>query len=477
MASDTPRRPHAPAEPGAATPPSATTPPIARGKPRQAVIVIHGIGEQRPMDTLTGFVLGVLGTELGASGERLFYSKPDPNAGGFEQRRYRAFSADADSDFIEFYWQHLMPVAGWRFVLSWLWLLMRRPRGEVPARFAPLWWLCWLVTVALAAAALSGLVAPLLGLALPVPGAPKLTGIAAAALAALGLAVRGSVGDAAIYLNPHPRTVEARNRIRAAGVALLERLHADGRYDRIMVVGHSLGSVIGYDLLGFAWQRESEALRRRLEAVGPAADPTQPRLARAEAAAGAGDGAAWRQAVRDLHYEQRRIGARWLVTDLVTLGSPLAHASLLLARGADDWARRVARRELPVAPPLREDGAHFSYERRAPPQGRRRPRVRVVDHAAVFGVTVWTNLYFPARGWWRGDPIGGAVAPAFGWGVWDRAVTTRVRGGWLAHAHYWTRYPGLERDRDAAPSVLTDSLDLSRARLRPPSDIAASPSS
>ena len=48
--------------------------------------------------------------------------------------------------------------------------------------------------------------------------------------------------------------MEARNELRAEGLALLQALHEDGNYNRIIVVGHSLGSVIGFDLLRLAWE-------------------------------------------------------------------------------------------------------------------------------------------------------------------------------------------------------------------------------
>src|SRR5262249_35906130 len=38
---------------------------------------------------------------------------------------------------------------------------------------------------------------------------------------------------------------------------------------------------------------------------------------------------------------------RWLITDFVTLGSPLAHAEFLIAASADDLAKRKFERELP----------------------------------------------------------------------------------------------------------------------------------
>ncbi len=42
------------------------------------------------MDTLRTFVLGIPGAEKDEAGKRLFYSKPDPNAEGFEERRYHS---------------------------------------------------------------------------------------------------------------------------------------------------------------------------------------------------------------------------------------------------------------------------------------------------------------------------------------------------------------------------------------------------
>lgn len=62
------------------------------------------------------------------------------------------------------------------------------------------------------------------------------------------------VGDAARYLSPSPENIALRQRIRTDGVALLRRLHESGEYDRIVVVGHSLGSVIGYDMLTALWR-------------------------------------------------------------------------------------------------------------------------------------------------------------------------------------------------------------------------------
>lgn len=74
-------------------------------------------------------------------------------------------------------------------------------------------------------------------------------------------------GYAARYLRPKPANIEHRQAIRQAGVSLIEKLHDSGRYDRIVLVGHSLGSVIAYDIVTHAWIRMHQEHRRP---TGPA---------------------------------------------------------------------------------------------------------------------------------------------------------------------------------------------------------------
>ncbi len=63
------------------------------------------------------------------------------------------------------------------------------------------------------------------------------------------------VGDCARYLRDAPDNIQARNEIRKIGLQVLQDLHdqrsRDGtpRYDRIVVVAHSLGTIIAYDVL------------------------------------------------------------------------------------------------------------------------------------------------------------------------------------------------------------------------------------
>ena len=85
----------------------------------------------------------------------------------------------------------------------------------------------------------------------------------------------------------------------------------------------------------------------------------------------------------------------WLVTDFITLGSPLAHAPYLMCKGKSaashrqDFDRRVREFEFPTSPPARANGGGRLTI--VDPQTNRRH----FHHGAQFGLTRWTNLYFP----------------------------------------------------------------------------------
>ena len=62
---------------------------------KQAVVVIHGIGEQRPMDTLRAFADAVLPDV--EPGKEKFWSKPDKLSDLFELRVLQSTSRDRKS--------------------------------------------------------------------------------------------------------------------------------------------------------------------------------------------------------------------------------------------------------------------------------------------------------------------------------------------------------------------------------------------
>ena len=108
------------------------------GYVRQAVVVIHGMGEQRPLDTLSGFIDTALAPD--ANGQRRYFSRPESVTGSFESRRFLAprstvneVEQHAQTDFFEYHWADKMQ--GNR--LDDLWPTFRRillqPPQRVPA--------------------------------------------------------------------------------------------------------------------------------------------------------------------------------------------------------------------------------------------------------------------------------------------------------------------------------------------------------
>jgi hypothetical protein len=422
--------------------------------PRQAVIVIHGIGEQRPMDTLRSFVEAVLPEP---TGDRVkFLSVPDRMSESFELRKLLAPQTQSRpiTDFFEYYWAYHVGGTTWRDLLDWLrTLLLRRP-SRVPRRLVPVWVVTWLLVVGVAIASVR--LGPLVYGA---PGADPIRRIATwiVSLVLLPLVSRfalGYLGDAARYLSATPQNIAVRQRIRGDGVRLLRHLHRSGMYDRVVVVGHSLGSVIAYDVLKHYWQdvnaRHGSPLavdQSKLEALDEAAAALE--------SAGDQEAAlpAFRDRQRELWQEQRRLGNPWLVTDLVTVGSPLAHAAMLLANTPAELLERQREMELPVAPPHRNLEGDFAYPVDYEVQGQKRT-IRVLHHGAMFACTRWTNLYFP------GDFVGGPLSPLFGRGVEDRPL----RDNWLSltplsHTRYWSR-AGVGATPGQSVAALRDVLAL-----------------
>ncbi len=433
---------------------------------KQAVVVIHGIGEQRPMKTLRDFAEAVLAKPENPYIPK-YWSKPDRFSEGFELRRLSAPRRRdrPRTDFFEFYWQHLMQGNRLSHVRRWIWTLLWRRPGDVPEHLRALWWFSWAVLLAAGVLAASGMAAILLGELREGYLGPA---IGLVMIFAQGFLL-GYIADAARYLDPTPQNIPARHKIRSAGIALLKELHRRKRYNRIVVVGHSLGSVIGYDILYHSWIDHHNA-HDKPDRPEHGALKALERLARQSAGGESLDLEEFRALQRDYAFELLGQGNPWLVTDFITLGSPLAHAELLLAENKADFAARLADRELPTCPPRLEHGKVFSYRDEytvAGQGGGQRRTLRVPHHAAPFAPVRWTNIYFPTRFLLFGDIIGGPLADRreppvrrFGFGVKDVAVATRAAGGLFSHTRYWDDHP-LDATLEGAPvKALRDALAL-----------------
>jgi hypothetical protein len=224
-------------------------------------------------------------------------------------------------------------------------------------------------------------------------------------------------------------------------------------------VAHSLGTFVAYDMLRAYYSRIRKNLSA-LSALGSEfAELDAGNLRRTQARKHAR--IAIRRMADALNEVRVWIGKNeprprdngmkaWLVTDFVTLGSPLTHAYYLMCLGKteaelhDDFNRRARECEFSTCPPLMLDGDNLmSFENP-------NDKLRYFHHGGQFALTRWTNLYFLVSEVLWGDAIGGPVAtifgdpektkidPALGQYVADAPVYTNDSHNisFFAHTHY-----------------------------------------
>jgi hypothetical protein len=524
-------------------------PEAPKTKTKQAVIVVHGMGEQRPMETLRGFVTAVWETD--ADGHipdvrdeaRRTWIVPDRRTGILDLSRITTKSNEAGvrTDFFELYWADVFTGNTLQQLSGWLKGLLFRWPVQVPRDVIWAWVLLWALSLVAATAlfyvmitnpltifedlrwgvnkvphSLQWLASGLLALTLfffmqgrldevlkdypdvqvDRPRAPyrafsKLLLFAAPAALFLGLVfltpwelfaigkfqllamaftigwfikaiVVPYLGDVARYTQNAPWAIEARAKIRARGLGLLRELHGldtdghalpgTGDYQRVIVVGHSLGSVIAYDLLRYFWAEAGP--------VGKNAASSQTMQALNDVDAylvacfGEKRDAAERKqfVMGDYRDLQSRAGKAmcathdgWKITDFVTLGCPLTHAEFLIADDLPQFKRMVRELVLPASPPVQDESRNsFLYD---PHYGANGDNIadKRADHGSLFAGTRWTNIYDPAAKIIFGDFISGPLTENFGRGLEDIPVNIRIKRkvmGWRAsrlftHTRYW----------------------------------------
>jgi hypothetical protein len=460
----------------------------AGGDVRTAVVIVHGMGEKRPMDALDGFVKTVL-RPRGTEGEQRwdYYSQPADITDSYEARHYVAPAEpeQGETEIYEYHWSYLMTGSRYAGAMAMtMRLLLRRP-GNVPDPLFGIWRRVWIVFLAILLS-IPALFA--VGYLLDTDVPHWIVGlIFSTVILIFWFGLFRMLGKLLVnratqpfvevvrYLDPSPDSYAARRAIRAGLVDLLRALH-DGRYSHIVVVAHSVGAFISYDALMSFW-----AETHALHAAGPS-DSQMPHPVEL-AALGAVEEAADRLtadgdvpvAVDDfqdcqfaLWQDLRRQGSPWRVTDFITVGSPMALADILLTkpglfsgfRKSDRTHRRelfdglVRRGALFRCPPRPETLPVESNEHSPASYHWRNSGVReVLGSQSVFAVTRWTNLWFPViRGEQQGDWFGGALCPLFGPGIRDIAVQgntpERFKRG-SAHSEYFT-HPEKADDGDVA---------------------------
>lgn len=389
---------------------------------------------------------------------------PDDRAGSHELRRITT-PEDVNgviTDFYELYWSDVTQGTTVERLKAWVMGLLLRKWSDVPTDVRKLYVLLWIASLAFALPALIAAAIPLLGLKtvfhLP---ATAWTGIAAV-MAFILSRLLPFLGDVAIYVQAFPGTVGKRKEARERGLTLMSGLMEDRSYDRIVMVAHSLGTILAYDLLQILWAkyapnpkqpRDHPALLRSLRAVGAMALP----IGTAERAAVRFDKARL-AAFRRLQweaYEQLRIDPvgeplPWKISDFVTFGSPLTHAEFLMTHNKPALDRAVEERQLSTCPPVSEFKTPTILY---PSSNPKHPH-----HAAVFAATRWTNVYDEGNGWISGDPVSGSLEENFGPGIENIRVKLRGKlGRFVTHTKYW--------DADARGEEIVDGKPTGRSHL------------
>ena len=483
---------------------------------RQAIVVVHGQGQQRPMGTIRDFVEALwtanpdVQPKPGESRET--WIVPDNKSGLYElQRITTPEHNERRTDFYELYYADLLANTPIRNLWRWLQRLLWIDPQEVPSRMHWPWSVFWILSLIASGLALwvvldiplllhSDWRAPFtdadpwnawLGLAIIVVALlvlilPKFfrstdqaksiplwlvtvaivvglifiyvtkSGIIIGAVALcflIYLAINFLLplfGDAASYLSAQTDTVGSRQALRERGLKLLRALHEEAEYDRIVIVAHSLGTVLAYDLLQLLWHD-----------VGPTKDnqPSDDAVAALEKVAefSKAPRPGWKEGGVAVYQElqwaaftelrQQKPAPKgedgtpakqggWKVSDFVSLGSPLASAQFLITEGKKDFERMKHERVLPTAPPQPRDGTQgFVSE---DPVSKKKS----THHASVFSTVRWTNIYdeFDPLIFIHGDVIGGPLAPddVLGPAINDINVTIKRHGKRLfSHNSYW----------------------------------------
>ncbi|MDH3462413.1 MAG: hypothetical protein OEM32_02150 [Acidimicrobiia bacterium] len=282
----------------------------------------------------------------------------------------------------------------------------------------------------------------------------------------LGGAVMGWVinhlGDVLRYLDSNPNNHEVREKLTRSGEQLLARLHTAPKHKRVVVIAHSMGTMVAYDMMLRYWQGRSEDVAEssqdQYQDFERTVIPSLIRRALSDRDSFEPSLIPWKEnRINKATDEQKRYwagqktiaadlreaeaGRKWLVTDFVTLSCPYNYADFTYP-DLHDWilARRFA-----TIPPISQSATAFV--RYLNDDGNYR-----FHQSAVFGPTRWTNFYY------ENDIVGGPVVPVFGPGAEDVAVQDSPRLKSVFPVNH-TAYPHDKRIQGALRRILDPSIE------------------
>lgn len=233
---------------------------------RQAIVFIHGINRRQSHGSLQQFADAVKQQlEQLEEEEKVLALESQPiSVNGIDHGCRLTLPASVKrpaTDFYEFSWQDNNSGSTFFYSVKWLWRLIVLPmwlplfkwlkpshalrkHRPMPAKLRPVKYLVFIFIIVV------GIITLLLA------NQPLLLFLLAAGFLSVALAVNKKTGLPARYFSLYVSEMGPVADLRFKGLAFLKSLHnlpPDERPDRIIVVGHSLGSVIGYDLLQLLW--------------------------------------------------------------------------------------------------------------------------------------------------------------------------------------------------------------------------------
>ena len=394
------------------------------------------------------------------------FHHPDTFAQGYEHQRITTLrnKAGKRTDFFELYWADIIQGTTYSQVFAWLVGIFIRWPHRVPPDVRLVYGAFWLLVATFVY--LLNIPAIWAGDYNQAMSMAGFGGAAATVLFALnrlgvfrGIFLR-VIGDVPRYVNANPNNIAARNAVRKRAVDMIVQLHKAEHenkplYDRIIVVGHSLGSVIAHDALGLAFARmqsdfptiskqdqlaifELEALCNRaqqecLETKDFSEEKFQKDFQPAQDKA--------RLALNKAGDQNA-----WIVSDFISLGSPLTHAEFLLADSQKELREQQSKRKLWTCPPVMEQPMGPNVNNHAADTVftyRSRDKKIRIGGQSVFAFTRWTNFYSPTTLSLWGDLVSGPLKENFGCPVDPKTRLSGIREVdvmRLEHTPVWRRF-------------------------------------
>ncbi len=405
------------------------------GNQRKAVVLVHGMGNQVPLTSIREFVENI------ASGGTQLYSSPDRIMHDYETRRFSYHNRNVD--YYEFYWAHLMKEPTMYDIVTWSFNLIFCKNLSARAK-KPIWILRIILLGLAVALIISGVlfenqvieffnVKNVLASGIGIFIIYKL--IYPALKYFFSNLILQSIGDVIRYTMPTPQNIEVRNLIRKKGVELLQKLHdaknSDGKdtYSDIVLVGHSLGSIVCFDLLTFLFpQYHTKYVYKDHHDQQDIKD-----FGNQDFYSNDYDFTDYQEKQRKVGLNYRKFELSWKFSDFITLGSPLTHAAMVLANNEAEFITRKNIREFPTCPPSKDPHDEYKYFFEHGPNN-----FLVPHHAALFTMTRWTNIFY------SNDIIGGRLKDIFGKGIKD--IELKAEGSWwrrnipfTSHTYYWNK--------------------------------------